>query len=388
MTCDAAQKYHNNPDPTTRATTHAALALYTYTERAFGTRFETKILLHWQNILDTPTCLVPAPLFHKRTKMTFAGLDPRFMLTGVTVTDRELGRGYFATVLEVVHKRQKYAGKKIHAPLPVEYENEEPIVDRFMEECRLLSQLHHPNIVQSVGVYFHQGERVPILVMELLHTDLHSCIIQFVRHGRLPEDITYSILYDVALGLHYLHSQSPPIMHRDITACNILLTSKMSAKICDFGSASRLATNCIYVGLTRIPGKLVYLPPEALFYDSRYETSIDMFSYGILMIFMFSGEFPAEVKPSTYTMIRKGNIYFRTEAERREKYLLAIGNDHPAMTLILQCITNDPQERPTATEITQQIKRICQYDGRCSIVHNNNTRLIINMASQLIGNGC
>ena len=298
------------------------------------------------------------------SKMTFAGLDPRFVLTGVTVTDRQLVCGTYVTILEVEHSGQKYAGKKIHANLLAEPDeharpNRINIVDRFMEESRLLSQLHHPNIVQFVGVYFHQGERLPILVMELLHTNLHACIKQ---HGhRLPKDIAYSILHDVALGLHYLHSQSPPIMHRDINARNILLTSKMSAKI-DFGVA-----RCFEIttgSLSRVSGTLAYMPPEAF---PRYDTSIDVFSYGIIMIFMFSGEFPGDVKPPRYS--QEGLVYPGPEAERREKYLQAIGNDHPAMTLILQCIADNPKQRPTATEISQQIKRICQYDGRCSILH-------------------
>ena len=283
------------------------------------------------------------------------------------MTDRQLVWGTYVTILEVEYNGQKYAGKKIHASLLAEPdEHARPtcinIVDRFMEECRLLSQLHHPNIVQFVGLYFHQGERVPILVMELLHTDLHSCITE--RHGRLPKDITYSILHDVALGLHYLHSQSPPIMHQDINARNILLTSKMSAKI-DFGVA-----RCFEIttgSLSRVSGTLVYMPPEAFLHNPRYDISIDVFSYGIIMIFMFSGEFPEEVKPHRYS--QEGLVYSRTEAERREEYLQAIGNDHPAMTLILQCIADNPKQRPTATEISQQIKRICQYDGRCSILH-------------------
>jgi serine/threonine protein kinase len=269
--------------------------------------------------------------------------------------------GAYATVLEVEYDGQKYAGKKTYGFLIDDVMNVASI-DRFMDECRLLSQLDHPNVVQFVGVYFHEGERVPILVMELLPTNLNACIRQY---GILPKDICYSILHDVALGLHYLHSQSPPIMHRDIDACNILLTSNMSAKICDFGSARSLATNDI--GLTRTPGGVVYMPPEALVHDPRYDTSIDVFSYGIVMVSMFSGKLPEDLKAPTY-LGRDGLFYARTEVERREQYLQAIGNDHPAMKLILQCISNDPQQRPTATKISQEIKRICQYDGKCSII--------------------
>ena len=91
--------------------------------------------------------------------MTFAGLDPRFVLTGVTVTDRELGSGSFARELEVEHNGKIYAGKKIHGELLSDLDYTRRCIE---EECRLLSQFHHPNIVQFVGVYFQQGERLPM----------------------------------------------------------------------------------------------------------------------------------------------------------------------------------------------------------------------------------
>ena len=83
---------------------------------------------------------------------TFAGLDP-YKLTGVRVTDRKLGHGSYATVLELEYMGLKCAGKKIHELL-LEQGNASHTVCRFEEECRLLSQVHHPNIIQFLGVYF------------------------------------------------------------------------------------------------------------------------------------------------------------------------------------------------------------------------------------------
>ena len=201
-------------------------------------------------------------------------------------------------------------------------------------------------------------------MLELLPTNLHTCIEQY---GVLPKDIGYSILHDVALGLDYLHSQSPPFMHRNFTAREILLTSKMSAKITDFGHGTVRSLNTIGRRLSQAPGTTDYMPPEALLVDPRYDTSIDVFSYGIIMIFMFSGEYPNELKRKVSVV--EGPLVL-SEAERREKYLQAIGNDHPAMELILKCIADDPQQRPTASEISQQIKGICQYDGKWSVADN------------------
>ena len=65
--------------------------------------------------------------------------------------------------------------------------------------------------------------------------NLYTC-----RYGVLPEAISYGILRDVALGLRYLHEHSPPIIHRDLSANNVLLTSSMNGKISDLGVAKIL----------------------------------------------------------------------------------------------------------------------------------------------------
>ena len=98
-------------------------------------------------------------------------------LTGIRVTDRELGHGSYATVLELEYMGLKCAGKKIHELL-LKQGNTSYTVRRFKEECHLLSQVRHPNIVQFLGVYFQEGVSLPILVMEFLPTNLTSCIEQ------------------------------------------------------------------------------------------------------------------------------------------------------------------------------------------------------------------
>ena len=168
-------------------------------------------------------------------RATFIGFDA-YKLNGVTVTDRVLGHGSYATVLELEYMGLKCAGKKIHELL-LEQGGASYSVRRFEEECRLLSQVRHPNVVQFLGVHFQQGVPAPILVMEFLPTNLTSCIEQY---GILPKEISYSILHDVALGLCYLHSQTPPIIHRDLSSNNVLLTPNMTAKISDLGVARLL----------------------------------------------------------------------------------------------------------------------------------------------------
>ena len=159
---------------------------------------------------------------------SFSRLDP-YQLTEIKVTNKELGRGSYATVLELDYMGLKCAGKKIHESLLNQGDVNYPLI-QFEEECKILSQVRHPNVVQFLGVYFPEGETVPILVMEFVPTSLTICI---EHHHSLLKDISYSILHDIALGLCYLHSQNPPIIHRDLSSNNILLTSSKQAKIAD-----------------------------------------------------------------------------------------------------------------------------------------------------------
>ena len=281
---------------------------------------------------------------------TFTGFDP-YKLTGVGVTDRELGHGSYATVLELEYMGLKCAGKKIHELL-LRQGDTSYTIRRFEEECRLLSQVRYPNIVQFLGVYFQQGVRAPILVMEFLPTNLTSCIEQY---GILPKEISYSILHDVALGLCYLHSQTPAIIHRDLSSNNVLLTPNMTAKISDLGVARILNLTPLQVSrMTQTPGTPAYMPPEVMIANPKYDTSVDEFSYGIMMIHMFSGRWP-EPQVGPIRAEPGGRMIPVSEAERREVFLRAIGNDHPMMDLICKCIDNYAQSRAHASEIVEQL---------------------------------
>ena len=282
-------------------------------------------------------------------RATFTGFD-QYKLTEITVTDQELGHGSYATVLQLDYMGLKCAGKKIHELL-LRQGDTSYTVRRFEEECRLLSQVRHPNIVQFLGVYFQEGVSAPILVMEFLPINLTSC---FEQYGILPNEISYSILHDVSLGLCYLHSQTPPIIHRDLSSNNVLLTANMIAKISDLGVARILNLTPLQVSrMTQTPGTPAYMPPEVMIANPKYDTSVDQFSYGIMTIHMFSGRWPEpQIGPNRF---EGDQLIPVTEAERREVFLRAIGNDHPLMDLILKCISNDPRRRAHANEIVEQL---------------------------------
>ena len=290
-----------------------------------------------------------------------AGTMRRFELDEVHDTGREVGHGSYAVVKELEYHGLKCVGKKIHGIL---FESATPhekaaMLERFAGECELLAGLHHPCIVQFLGVWYEQGSWLPVLVMEYLHTTLSACL---ERYGVLPEEISYGILRDVALGLCFLHERSPVIMHRDLSANNVLLTSNMNAKISDLGVAKILnltPARMTQMTQTKAPGTPCYMPPEALTAKPKYITKIDIYSYGVLIIHTLCGRwpFPDDVLFRPDPQNPDATIP-ASEVERRTEYLQEIGNDHPLMAMIHQCLSNIPAQRPEAPALLDRVNTV------------------------------
>ena len=311
-----------------------------------------------------------------------AGALRRFELDGVRDTGREVGYGSYAVVKELEYHGLKCVGKKIHGIL---FESATPhekaaMLERFAGECELLGGLHHPCIVQFLGVWFEQGSRLPVLVMEYLHTTLSACL---ERYGVLPEEISYGILRDVALGLRYLHERSPPIIHRDLSANNVLLTSNMNAKLSDLGVAKILnltPARMTQVTQTKAPGTPCYMPPEALTTKPKYTTKIDIYSYGVLIIHTLCGRWPfpeGVFRPDPQNPDKMIPI---SEVERRAGYLQEISNDHPLMAVIHQCLSNDQARRPEAPVLFDQVNTILsalpqQFTNRVEMLQQVEARI-------------
>ena len=199
-----------------------------------------------------------------------------------------------------------------------------------------------------MGVHFSRHYQLPMLVMEYLPLSLTQCL---KSHRDLPLQIKYSILLDVAKGLNYLHCKRPPIVHRDLTANNILLTSNFVAKISDLG-VSRMADTFNCQELSIAPGNSVVMPPEALKDNPVYDHKLDVFSYGCLILHVFTHEWPKPSEkyvPST-DFFQKGTFIHVNEWERRVRYTSIISNDNPFYLFAKSCLKNDPKKRPTMSD--------------------------------------
>ena len=303
------------------------------------------------------------------------------MLSDVQFTGTRIGGGAYGRVDEVAIPVSA-AAKTIHAFLQEidgsGSDDEVPkAVTEFVRECQLMSTLRHPHIVQFLGVCLLHGSRLPALVMERLLTSLHDLLAPETQHlPGAPRPLSFftmglkcSVLHNVASGLAYLHERSPPVIHRDLSARNVLLNSGMVGKIADLGMARivpRTAT------MTMAPGASIYMPPEATAPSasntlmSKYDASIDVFSLAVVTIFTIGETFPCNPLAPNYTDEKSGLLVARTELQRRSRYMANVNaqlracgqlrGDHPLIRLIQQCLQNLPAKRPGIHEVLHMLE--------------------------------
>ena len=199
-----------------------------------------------------------------------------------------LGAGSYGTVCKAKCDGVECAAKIMH-PVLFDRSNDgaSTYQRQFEEECRVLSQVRHPNIVQHLATHTDPETRLPVLLMELCDESLTAFL------QRSPEPLLYhievNICHDIALALVYLHSNG--LMHRDLTGNNVLMTPGPRAKITDFGMSKLAIGNPHIRAFTKCPGNALYMSPEAQL-DKPYTAKLDVFSFGVIVIQILTRQFP------------------------------------------------------------------------------------------------
>ena len=185
----------------------------------------------------------------------------RLQVEGLNLKEA-MGSGAYWVIFGVTVNGKKCVAKKPHKILlqKGEYgQSGEYFWRKFCNECYLMSQLNHPNVVGFVGVHYHNYEKEDIsLILERLHCDLGDFLW---TNPDSPLSDRLHILHDVSKGLDYLHSLSPPLIHRDLTVSNIFLTEDLVAKIGDLGESSYVDPEG-HIIRTSNPEHFYYIPPE------------------------------------------------------------------------------------------------------------------------------
>ena len=287
----------------------------------------------------------------------FEGLQ----LKGVKELGRdELGRGAYGRVYAVKYCGTICAAKEIHSILVegVGQVQMQRTIESFMRECRQCSTLRHPNVIQFLGVYYPtvaggaNRMRLPVMVMEMMADSLASFVD---KHEKIPVHIKYSIVHDVSLGLCYLHNHDPPIVHRDLSPNNVLLTAHHVAKISDLGVAKVIKADSRKT-MTKAPGTVDFMPPEALANSPVYGPPMDVFSFAGIILHIFSLQWPRPTEQVQFDPKTRKRVAL-SEVERRQQYLdKMIGEAEVLRPLVEECLDDDPAVRPTIATVCERIQ--------------------------------
>ena len=196
---------------------------------------------------------------------------------------------------------------------------------------------------------------MPMLILERMHSSLTSCL---ENHPNIPLHFKERILLDVTLGIRFLHERDEPIIHRDLSANNVLMTEDLRAKISDLGVA-RIVPNDILKKLTVAPGTTGYMPPEALVANPDYGTKLDIFSLGILILHVILQKWPLPHKEANAPdPLNPGRLIAYSEVERRENHFKEMDPRSPLTPLVEQCLSNHPTTRPTAKKVAEVLESL------------------------------
>ena len=274
-------------------------------------------------------------------------------------TGKVLGSGTYGSVIELTSARETVAGKVFRMSSSVKLQ---AIANRVYGELITMVRLHHPNIVQCKGVSLLANWPLPVVLMERLISSLHGYLLH-PDNSYLSVKRKVSILHDTASGLDYLHSQTPAIIHRDLTAKNVLLDSQLRAKISDFGNSRiiDLDPEASPETFTSLPGTLEYMPPEAQGDCVAYDPSLDVFSFGHLSLFTVT-QTPVRLLPATYHDHSTGDVRARSEVKRRARFVEAaeqlLSEKHSLVALMKQCLHNNPAQRPHTGELVTRLQEM------------------------------
>lgn len=260
-----------------------------------------------------------------------------------------IGKGFFGEV-----RRARWQGTDV--AVKVIYRKSFRSADEFQlfeKEVAVLSLLRHPCIVQFMGVCV--GSKNCIVTEFMAGGNLESFVLLKLAVLEHNPYLRVRIIGSIAKGMCYLHGWSPkPILHRDLTPRNILLDKHLGAKVADFGLSRLKGENRMTEGV----GFLPFQAPE-VFKGEEYSEQADVYSFGMVVWFLFAGKQPDEGFASA---LRMANMV----AHKDYRPALPDGMPESWRMLVRACWSPQPSSRPSFRELLRTIEHYKQSENHSS----------------------
>ncbi|TFK54598.1 hypothetical protein OE88DRAFT_1693351 [Heliocybe sulcata] len=225
-----------------------------------------------------------------------------------------------------------------------------------IKELKLLGDFNHPNIVKFLGVSIPENTReTPVMIVSELCSN--GDLFDYTRNVPAPSLYrVLSMMLDIARGLEYLHARKPSIIHRDCKSSNILITSRGVAKITDFGLAKvKQSTRSMVRSLV---GTVNWQAPELWHAHPKYNHKVDVFSLAMVFWEMLQWHLPNKKFP--WEGMNEHAIYEIVGAKRQRPSISGLRKQWcpEVVDLMDRMWIHEPQERPTMTEVVQELERL------------------------------
>ena len=217
---------------------------------------------------------------------------------------------------------------------------------RFREEAEMLKSLQHPNILRFYEYWevSRQATREKglakkyiVLVTELMTSGTLKTYLK--RFKKIKQGVLKSWCRQILKGLHFLHTRSPTVIHRDLKCDNIFITGPTgSVKIGDLG----LATLKNKSFAKSVIGTPEFMAPEM--YDEHYDEAVDVYAFGMCMLEMSTSEYPYAECMGPAQIYKK--VVNGIQPQCIEKV-----EDQDIKGLILECISFDKDDRPSVQDL-------------------------------------
>ncbi|PKU28480.1 serine threonine-protein kinase wnk4 [Limosa lapponica baueri] len=212
---------------------------------------------------------------------------------------------------------------------------------RFSEEVEMLKGLQHPNIVRFYDSWKSsiKGQICIVLVTELMTSGTLKTYLKRFKEMKLKVLQRWS--RQILKGLHFLHTRSPPIIHRDLKCDNIFITGPTgSVKIGDLGLATLKRASFA----KSVIGTPEFMAPEM--YEEKYDEAVDVYAFGMCMLEMATSEYPYSECQNAAQIYRKVTSGLKPSSFYKVKV--------PELKEIIEgCIRMDKNERYTIQDLLE-----------------------------------